>query len=190
MDTIVLIAIIGSALLIYLKYAAIIAAKNRALEALAGIDVQLTKRSDLIPNVLKIAKRFMAHEKELISEVTALRAKTSGPYDPSDSAATKEHLDIASQLDSAMSRLMVSVEAYPELASDQTMLQAQQTYNEIEAQISAARRFYNSAVTELNNSIEIFPGSLIAGLTTAKTMPFYKADAANKAPVDADDILD
>ena len=69
------------------------------------------------------------------------------------------------------------------------MLQAMQTYNEVEAQLSAARRFYNSAVSELNTAVEIFPGSIIAKMANVKVMPFYEADEAAKAPVDAADFL-
>jgi LemA protein len=84
---------------------------------------------------------------------------------------------------------MITVENYPDLKSDQTMLQAQKTYNEIEEQIAAARRFYNSAVTSLNNSIEIFPGNLLANLAKAKIMPFYETDEDSKAPIDASKFL-
>ncbi len=84
---------------------------------------------------------------------------------------------------------MVNVEAYPELKSDNTMLQAMQTYNEVEAHISAARRFYNAAVSELNNAVEIFPGSIIASMANIRIMPFYEADEASKASIDAADFL-
>ena len=131
----------------------------------------------------------MEHEKELLSAVTQLRTQTDNEYDSRDPLAVSEHLKSANALSGQMGRLMVSMEAYPELKSDQTMLQAQQTYNEVEAQISAARRFYNSSVTELNNSIEIFPGNLLAGFAKAKVMPFYETDEASKAPVDASTYL-
>ena len=182
--------LVGVTVILYIWYAKIIGRKNSALEALSGIDVQLKKRSNLIPNILTIAKRFMEHEKELFSAVTQLRTQTDNEYDAGDPLAVSEHLKSANALGGQMGRLMVSMEAYPELKSDQTMLQAQQTYSEVEAQISAARRFYNSSVTELNNSIEIFPGNLLAGLAKAKVMPFYETDEASKAPVDASTYLD
>ena len=179
----------GVVLVLYIWYTRIISRKNSALEALSGIDVQLKKRSNLIPNILTIAKKFMGHEKELITAVTELRAQADSEYDTSDPGSISEHLKSASALGGQMGRLMVSMEAYPDLKSDQTMLQAQQTYNEVEAQISAARRFYNSSVTELNNSIEIFPGNYLAGLAKATAMPFYEADEQSKAPIDASDYL-
>lgn len=190
MDHILLLAVIGVVLfIVYIWYAGIIAKKNKALEALSGIDVQLKKRNNLIPNILKIAARFMNHEKELMEKITKLRTKVSDGYNADDAQSIKKHLQDARELDSSLGELMISVEDYPDLKSDQTMIVAQQTYNEVEEQISAARRFYNSAVTALNNSIEIFPGNLIAPLAKAKTLPFYKADEASKAPVDANDFL-
>jgi LemA protein len=69
------------------------------------------------------------------------------------------------------------------------MIQAMQTYNEVEAQIAAARRFYNSAVTALNNSVQIFPGSVIAKAVGIAEMPFYETDDAARAPVNVDDFL-
>ena len=70
------------------------------------------------------------------------------------------------------------------------MLQAQQTYNEVEAQIAAARRFYNAAVAELNNAIQIFPGNLLAGYAKAKPMPFFEGDEAAMKPVNAAELLE
>ena len=187
--TIVIIIAFIIILLLYFLYARIIKNKNKAYEALAGIDVQLKNRSNLIPNILQIAKKFMEHEKELISNVTELRTKTDKDYDSNDTAAVKEHMQSASALGTQMGQLMISVEAYPDLKSDQTMQQAQLSYNEVEAKIAAARRFYNSAVGQLNNSIEIFPGSIIARYANASVMPFYEVDEASKAPVDASSIL-
>lgn len=174
----------------YLWYVSIISKKNKAKEALSGIDVQQKKRANLIPNILEIAKKFMEHEKELLTKVTELRSKVEEDYNQADPQAVKEHLAAAQALDANMGKLMIQVEEYPELRSDETMLQAQRTYNEVEEQISAARRFYNSAVTSLNNSVEIFPGNIIAGIAKVKAMPFYEAEDAAKAPVDASDILD
>jgi LemA protein len=175
--------------LVYGWYASIISRRNRALEALSGIDVQLQKRSDLIPNILKIAKKFMEHEQELITQVTELRTRMDEGYDAADASSVQGHLKAAEALGGAMGKLMVAVEAYPDLKSSDNMLQAQRTYNEVEAHISAARRFYNASVTQLNNSIQIFPGTLLAGVAGASPMPFYEADDGAKAPVNADDYL-
>ena len=191
MDSLTLILVIGVGLviLLYVWYARIVRNKNQVYEALAGIDVQLKNRSNLIPNILSIAKKFMEHERELISSVTKLRTQSIADYDSGDAQAVKEHMELASALTSEMGKLMISVEAYPELKSDQTMQQAQLSYNEVETKIAAARRFYNSAVSQLNNSIEIFPGNIVARYANVSSMPFYEADEGSKAPVDAASIL-
>ena len=176
-------------ILLYFLYARIIRNKNNVFEALAGIDVQLKNRSNLIPNVLTIAKKFMNHEKDLIENVTKLRTKENQPYDKSDPTAIKDHISAAATLGSELGKVMISVEAYPELKSNETMIQAQLTYNEVEAKIAAARRFYNSAVSQLNNSIEIFPGSILSKYANAQIMPFYEADEASKQPISADKFL-
>ena len=131
----------------------------------------------------------MDHEKSLLTEITELRALATKGYNESDPRSVKSHLEVSEKLNQKVSQLMVSVENYPELKSDNTMLQAMQTYNEVEAQLSAARRFYNSAVSELNTAVEVFPGSIIAKMANVKVMPFYEADEAAKAPVDAADFL-
>lgn len=189
MGIITLIVIGGLFVGAYIWYVNIVARKNKAKESLSGIDVQLKKRSDLIPNILTIAKKFLEHEKELLTKVTELRSKVDADYDSSNPASIQKHLKTVGALDQTLGKLMVAVEAYPDLKSDETMLQAQRTYNEVEEHIAAARRFYNSSVTELNNSIEIFPGNLLAGLARAQIMPFYETDEASKAPVDASKFL-
>ena len=84
---------------------------------------------------------------------------------------------------------MVAVENYPQLKADQTMITAMQTYNEVEEHIAAARRFYNSAVNEINNSIEIFPSSLVAGMLGLSVYPFFEASAEAKQEINASDYL-
>ena len=177
------------AVILYIWYAKIISRRNTAREALSGIDVQLTKRSELIPNILAIAKKFMEHEKELLEKVTALRSKANAKYDELDPKQVAKHLEDSAALGAQMGKLMISMEAYPDLKSNETMLQAQKSYNEVEAQIAAARRFYNSAVSDLNNSIEIFPGGLLAPLANSRPMPFFEGETSSREPVDAGKLL-
>lgn len=183
---ILLLLVLGGA---YAWYATIISRRNTAVEALSGIDVQLKKRTDLLPNVLTIAQKFMDHERSLLSEITELRTKATAGYDPKAPGEVKEHLENASQLSDRLGQLMIAVEAYPELKPNETMVQAQRTFNEVEQQISASRRFYNSAVNSLNTSIQIFPGSLIAGMAGVGIMPSFEATEADRKPVSAGDHL-
>ena len=180
---IILIAVVF--LFLYSLYASVIKNKNAVLEALSGIDVQLRKRYDLIPNVLTIAKKFMEHENELFGKITELRTKAIN-----SKLGSKEKFEAEAALDTQMKALMVNVENYPTLKSDATMVQAMQTYNEVEEHIAAARRFYNSALTQLRNYIQIFPGSLFASQAgTTAQFSYFETDEASKKSVNATDYL-
>ena len=174
---------------IYLLYTSLIKRRNEAHEALSSIDVQLKQRFDLLPNILTIAKKFMEHEKTLLTEITELRSEATKIYDFKNNADVASHIKSSQELGNKMAQLMVAVENYPQLKSDQTMITTIQTYNETEAQISAARRFYNSAVTNLNNLVQIFPSNLIAKLINISALPFFKAEEAAQNPVEAKNFL-
>lgn len=167
----IIIAVVVLALLYWLYYS-LIQKKNKAKEAFSSIDVQLKKRYDLIPNVLFIANKFMEHERGLLEDITKLRAQAAKL--PADLNNAAQKLDLDASIAGKMGQLMVAVENYPQLKSDQTMIQAMQTYNEQEEHIAAARRFYNSAVLELNNAVEIFPSSMVAAMLNIKQLPFFE----------------
>lgn len=179
------IVLAAVAALAYFWYAAIIGRRNKVLEALGGIDVQLTQRHDLIPNILEIAKAFMAHERGLLEEITSLRSAAQSGVGARDAEGVKKHLEAETALSMGLGRFFALAENYPQLKSDATMLEAQKTYRNVEDNIAAARRFYNSSVTALNNAVQIFPGTLFAKLANVGAYPFYAADAAQKEPVSA-----
>ena len=139
---------------LYFLYAGVIMKKNKVKEASAGIDVQLKKRYDLIPNLLNMAAKFMAHESKLMEEITKLRtaAMANSFKDNPQEKIKNEKL-----LESKLKEFNLSVENYPDLKSNQTMMTAMQSMNEVEEHIAAARRFYNAAVNDLTNACEIFP---------------------------------
>lgn len=169
--------------IIYAIYYSLIQKKNKVKEAFSSIDVQLKKRYDLIPNVLFIANKFMEHERGLLEDITKLRAQAAKL--PADLSNAEQKIQLDGAIAGKMGQLMVAVENYPQLKSDQTMLQAMQTYNEQEEHIAAARRFYNSAVLDLNNAVEIFPSSMIAAMLNIKQMPFFEATEQERQAVDA-----
>lgn len=172
------------ALWFYSVYVALITKKNKVKEAFADIDVQLKKRYDLIPNILTIANKFMEHETELMTSITNLRSQATSIRSDFDTISKK--IDVDSQLQAKMGQLMVNVENYPTLKSDQTMMQAMQTYNEVEEHIAAARRFYNAAVLDMNNAVEIWPSSAIAGSLGIKSeLPYFEAKEAEREAVSA-----
>lgn len=191
MDNIGLFVVIAVAvvclLAFYQIYVSLIKKKNKVKEAMSGVDVQLKKRYDLIPNILRIANKFMEHERSLIEDITKLRTQAAGLRTDENTITQKMNLD--NQIVSKMGQLMVNVENYPQLKSDQTMMQAMQTYAEVEEHIAAARRFYNSAVNDLNNAVEIFPSSIFAGLLGISPYPFFEVEEAAKQSVNAADFF-
>lgn len=174
-------------IMFYNMYVQLIKKRNKVKEAMSGIDVQLNKRYSLIPNILTIANRFMEHERELLEGITNLRSRASGIKSTDTTIAEKIQLD--NQIASKMGQLFVSVENYPQLKSDQTMIQSMQTYSEVEEHIAAARRFYNSAVNDLNNSVETFPSSLVAGMMNIQSYPFFESGEVAKEEVNAAEYL-
>ena len=172
---------------IYGAYVSLIKKKNKANEAFSSIDIQLKKRYDLIPNILTIAQKFMEHERGLMEEVTKLRTQVMGLPNNFENIDRKIALD--GEIANKMGQIMVAVENYPQLKSDQTMVTAMQTYNEVEEHISAARRFYNAAANELKNAVEIFPSSLIARMINVKAVDFFKAAEIERKPINAADFL-
>ena len=184
---IVLAVIVVIAFIFYNLYTQLIRKRNKVKEAMSGIDVQLNKRYSLIPNILTIANRFMEHERELLEGITELRSRAASIKSTDTTISEKIQLD--NQIASKMGQLFVSVENYPQLKSDQTMIQSMQTYSEVEEHIAAARRFYNSAVNELNNAVEIFPSSLVAQMINIQAYPFFEASEAARQEINAADYL-
>lgn len=173
-STITLIVIGVILLLIIIMYNSLVSKRNKVKEAFASIDVQLKKRYDLIPNILTIANKFMEHERNIFENITALRAQALKLDSNLGNIENKLKLD--GEIQRQMGQLMVNMENYPQLKSDQTMIQSMQTYNEVEEHIAAARRFYNSAVLDLNNATELFPSSIVASIFNFKQMPFFKVE--------------
>lgn len=181
---------VGLIVIGYIWYISLVGRRNTALEALSSIDVQLRKRHDLLPNVLKIASKYMEHERELLTQLTELRTRVSAPIDTKNVSAVAERLGLEDQLQGLMTRLFAVAENYPDLKASEPMVTAQHSFEEVEGHISAARRFYNSACTDLNNAVQIFPGSMIARMAGISPMPYFEIqDAAVRQPVDASDFL-
>ena len=184
---ILLLCLLVFAFWFYSAYVTVIKRKNKAAEAFASIDVQLKQRYDLIPNILTIAQKFMDHERSLIEDVTKLRTQAVSLSDNYEDIDKKIALD--KEISKKMNDIMVSVENYPQLKSDQTMVTAMQTYNEVEAHIAAARRFYNSAANELKNAVEIFPYSFFARQLNIQPVDFFSIEERERQVINAKDFL-
>lgn len=153
-----LIIPVAIVLFVIIVYNSLAAKKANVQNAFAGIDVQLKKRCDLVPNLVSSVKAYMKHEAGTLEKLTELRTRAATATDPA------ERLSLDKELSGALKNVMVQVEAYPDLKSSANVEQLQRSLNEIEEQISASRRAYNSAVTDYNLAIRIFPNNLLAGM--------------------------
>ena len=167
----ILIAIISTPIvwifiiyLIYL-YNKLVKSRNMQKEAWSGVDVQLKKRHDLVPNLINIVKTYAAHESKLIEEVTLARSSAV------DAQVMSEKNGGEGLLGMQLGKLMVIVEDYPDLKADENFLDLQDSLSEIEDTIQHARRYYNGCVRDLNNLIETFPSTIVA-----RIFRFQKAD--------------
>jgi LemA protein len=146
------------ALFVISLYNRLVRLRNGVENAFASVDVQLKQRCDLIPKVVEAMREYMSHERGTLDELTALREKASA-----SSTATDDRLKIDQQMSGLLRGLMVRAEAYPDLKASETVSMLQRSLNEVEAQIAAARRTFNAAVTVFNTAIEVFPANLVAG---------------------------
>jgi LemA protein len=145
------------ALWVVLTYNGFIKARNKVDEAWSGIDVQLKRRHDLVPNLVETVKGYAAHEKATLSEVTQARAAAMAA---SDNAARGQ---AEKRLSSALDGIRVVAEQYPELRASENFRSLQAQLAELEDQIQASRRIYNANVNAYNTRIQIFPNSIVAG---------------------------
>ena len=149
-------------------YNGLVGARNAFRNAFAQIDVQLTRRHDLIPNLVETAKAYLAHERDTLEAVTRARSGavaglSAAKANPGDAAAMAQLAGAEGQLAGALSRLMVTVEAYPELKASANMQQLSEELTSTENRIAFARQAFNDAVMAYNNRREMFPGSVVAG---------------------------
>ena len=151
-----------------------------AQEALGGIDVQLTRRADLIPNLVETVKGYAAHEKEVFEQVTAARAGVQAAA-KGDDVPAKAAADDA--LQQALVRVNAVAENYPDLKANQNFLELQSQLAETENQISFARQYYNDAVASLNKLTQTIPWMFLTGIANVHKREFYDApDGQEVAP--------
>ncbi len=137
-------------------YNGLVRLRNRRQNAFADIDVQLRQRHDLVPQLVETVKGYAGHEKEVFTKITEARSAAMNATSIDGKIVAEQ------QLTTALAGLKVQVEAYPDLKANQNFLQLQEELSDIENKLAAARRFFNAATTEYNNSVESFPSNLIA----------------------------
>ncbi len=142
--------------------------RNKVKTAFSSLDVMLKKRYDVMPNLVSMVQNYMTHESELLTKLTSLRERAQS------ASSIEENIDLNNEIDANMRKLKVSFEAYPDLKANQNFLHMQAVLNDIEEQISAARRTYNAHVEDYNNLIGIIPMNLFALLFRFKPYKLFE----------------
>ena len=164
----ILIILVGVVLFAISIYNRLVAGRNRFKNAFAQIDVQLTRRHDLIPNLVETAKGYMKHERETLEAVitarnTAVSGLKEAAADPSDPEAMKRLAQAEQGLSGALGRLFALSEAYPDLKANENMMQLSEELTTTENKVAFARQAYNDSVMDYNTLRESFPNNFFAG---------------------------
>jgi len=153
-------------------YNTLVSEQEQVEAAWGEVENQLQRRNDLVPNLVNTVKGFAAQEKDVLVGVTEARSRVAGAGSPA------EAIEASNQLSGALSRLLVVVERYPELKSDQGFLRLQDELAGTENRLSVARTRYNDAVRVFNTTAKKFPTNLVAGMFGFETRPYFEAPAS------------
>jgi LemA protein len=160
-------AVLAYAVLVFNR---LVRLRNMVREGWSGIDVQLKRRTDLIPNLVDTVKAYAAHERSLFEEVTQRRASSIAASDVQGQASAERALT------GSLGRLFALAEAYPQLKADRNFLELQKQLTDTEDQIQMARRYYNGAARNLNIAIQSFPAVLVASPLGFREQPFFELE--------------
>lgn len=160
-------------------YNGLVRLRNQMKNAWAQIDVQLKRRHDLIPNLVETVKGYKIHERETLESVTAARNIAQGAVGTGVGAQSKAE----GELSSALSRLMMVVERYPDLKANQNFLALQEELSSTENKIAFSRQYFNDSVLHFNNKIQMFPSNIIAGMFSFKLGEFFQIEVAAEKEV-------
>ncbi len=158
-------------------YNALVKLNNRTKEGWSDIDVQLKRRHDLIPNLIASVKGYMQHERGVLERVTELRSQAISAQSGGDIASLA---NTESMLSSALGKLQIAIEAYPDLKANTTVTQLMDELSDTENKIQASRRFYNGMVRDFNTKIETFPNSQFAKMLSFKKYAFFEIENAKE----------
>ena len=169
-------------------YNRLVNGRNRVKNAFAQIDVQLTRRYDLIPNLVEVVKGYMKHERETLEAVINARNSASASLeaakaDPANAQMIKELGASEGALTSALGRMFALYEAYPDLKANQNMMQLQEELASTENKVAFSRQAFNDSVLQYNNSAENFPNNVIAGFFSFALASFLEIESEEKREV-------
>ncbi len=169
---IVVVIVLALAAYFVVVYNNLVSNRQLSQEGWSGIDVQLKRRADLIPNLLETVKGYMTHERETLEAVTNARAAAQAGA----GATPEQRAQLEGQLSGALGRLMAVAEAYPDLKANTTFLEFQAALQKVEDELQLARRYYNGTARNLNVAVQSFPSSIIAGIFHFTTAQYFELD--------------
>lgn len=158
-------------------YNSLVRNTNLVAEGFSGVDVQLTRRAELIPNLIETVKGYMTHERELLESIARLHAESLSAKAPGDRIKTE------GLLGQALGKVLALAEAYPELKASANFLELQRSLADIESELQLARRYYNGAARNLNIAVQSFPSNMIARSFGFSTAEFFEAEDESKRKV-------
>jgi LemA protein len=158
-------------------YNRLIRSRNILNEAWSGIDVQLKRRHDLIPNIIETVKGYVKHERKVLEEITNLRSQLTSP------ATVQEKGQLENSFSQALKSIFALSEAYPDLKANQNFIELQQTLANTEDQIQLARRYYNGAARDYNTMVESFPSNMMARIFGFSKAEFFDIELATEREV-------
>lgn len=171
---IVFVILVGIVIFVWNLYNGLITAKERIKEAWSGIDVQLKRRADLIPNLVETVKGYAKHEKGVFENVTKARSAILGAKTPAEAARADN------MLTGALKTLFAVAENYPKLQASQNFQDLQRQLEDTEDKVAFARQFYNTNVLDYNTKIKVFPNVVIAQMFNFKAIEFFQAEEEAK----------
>lgn len=178
LEWIVLAIVVAIALYAIVLFNRLVRTRQMANEAWSGIDVQLKRRSDLVPNLVETVKGYASHERELFARVTELRNAARALPD----ADVAGRAQAESALSAALGRLFALAENYPDLKASTNFLELQKELSRLETELQMARRYYNGAVRNLNTMVETVPSNIVARLFGFRQRPYFElAEASERA---------
>jgi LemA protein len=169
-------------------YNGLVTARNAYKNAFAQIDVQLTRRHDLVPNLVETVKGYLAHERQTLEAVinarnTAVSGLKAAAANPGDPAAVQQLAGAENALSGALGRLFALAEAYPDLKANKNMMQLSEELTTTENKVAFARQAYNDSVMGYNNKREVFPSSVVANMFAFTPAQLLEIESADKREV-------
>jgi len=181
---VLLVIVVILALIAVGSYNGFVKSRNMIQESWRQIDVELNRRYELLPNLVETVRAYAAHERNTLEDITRLRSQAQQIASADGALPSQARADVEQALSGAVHNLIVSVEAYPDLKSNQNFLELQRQLTETEDRIAAGRRFYNANVRVYNTKVESVPSNLIANMFKFEKATYFEVNdaAVRQAP--------